>query len=264
MPFPPTTLTERLLHAVKRLEVETPAGTRIATAYGYQVQVAQNRQLPALITTRAALAQAQAITFHMHLAQGGEPLRETTALRMAGATLHIVPHPTATVDLAALLPARAITAWGQAHPGRSLYAMWLDDTVFFPEERWDELDALESLAIIAATEKLTDSANHLPLILAAHSASHPLLDWSGQPEFLLGARLLPGMWGAPVLLMPGAGRAGRSPEALGARSRYGLIGTLRGGVGADPQGIGLVVKARETHRLLEGVRREVTERLKPN
>ena len=68
MPFPPITITERLLHAVKRLEVTTQAGIRLATGYCCQVPVNAERSLPAIITTRNALAQASAVTSRFHLA----------------------------------------------------------------------------------------------------------------------------------------------------------------------------------------------------
>lgn len=264
MPFPPITLTERLLHAVKRLEVTTPAGIRLATGYCCQVPVNDERSLPAIVTTRAALAQASAVSTRFHLAGPEGPQRENIVLRMEGATLNIVQHPSPQVDLAALLHARAMVAWSAANPGRHLFSQWLDESGFLAEERWEELDVSESVAVIGAPEKIWDGANNLPLLLAGSTASHPLLDYDGRPEFVISARVLPGMWGAPVFLQQGAGRGGRTPEALAQRSRFGLLGTLRGGMGADPHGLGLVVKARETSRLLETVRADVAGRLKPN
>lgn len=264
MPFPPITLTERLLHAVKRLEVTTPAGIRLATGYCCQVPVNADRSLPAIVTTRAALAGATAVTTRFHIAGAQGPTRESVVLRLEGPTLNIVPHPNPGVDLAALLHARAMVAWGEANPGRQMFSQWLDDSAFFAEERWEELDAEESVAVIGAPEKLWDETNNLPLLLAGSAASHPLLDYAGKPEFVIAARVLPGMWGSPVFLQQAGGRGGRTPEALAKRSRFGLLGTLRGGMGADPNGLGLVVKARETTRLLESVRADVAGRLKPN
>ncbi len=264
MPFPPITLTERLLHAVKRLEVTTPAGIRLASGYCCQVPVNEERSLPAIITTRQALAQASAVATRFHLAAADGPMRESVTLRMAGPTLNIVHHPNPGVDLAALLHARAMIAWSGANPGRQLFSQWLDEASFFAEDRWEELDAQESVAVIGAPEKLWDGVNNLPLLLAGNTASHPLLDYAGKPEFVVSARVLPGMWGAPVFLQQAGGRGGRTPEALAQRSRFGLLGTLRGGMGADPHGLGLVVKARETSRLLESVRADVAGRLKPN
>lgn len=264
MPFPPITITERLLHAVKRLEVTTPAGIRLATGYCCQVPVNADRSLPAIITTRHALAQASAVSARFHLAGAAGPLRESTTLRMAGETLNIVQHPRPGVDLAALLHARAIVTWQEANPGRQLFSQWLDETAFFPEERWEELDMQESVAVIGAPEKLWDESNNLPLLLAGSTASHPLLDYNGQPEFVVSARMLPGMSGAPVLLQQVGARGSRTPEAFAQRSRFGLLGTLRGGMGADPHGLGLVVKASETRSLLESIRADVAGRLKPN
>ncbi len=264
MPFPPITITERLLHAVKRLEVTTPGGIRVASGYCCQVQVNEERRLPAIITTRHALAQASAVSTRFHLAGAKGPLRESVALHMEGATLNIVPHPRPAVDLAAVLHARAMIAWQEANPGRQLFSQWLDESAFFPEERWEELDVQESVAVIGAPEKLWDGANNLPLLLAGSTASHPLLDYNGQPEFVVSARMLPGMWGAPVLLQQVGARGTRTPEAFAQRSRFGLLGTLRGGMGADPHGLGLVVKARETRSLLESIRADVAGRLKPN
>lgn len=262
MPFPPITLTERLLHAVKRLEVTTPAGTRLATGYCCQVPVNAERSLPAIVTTRQALAQATAVSTRFHIAGQGGPSRESVELRMEGSTLNIVQHPNPAVDLAALLHARAMQGWSAAHPGRQLFTQWLDEASVFAEERWEELDGLEGISVIGAAEKLWDGANNLPLLLAGHTASHPLLEHEGRPEFVVSLRVLPGLWGAPVFLRQAG--VGRTPEALARRSRFGLLGTLRGGMGADPHGLGLVVKARETLRLLESVRADVAGRLKPN
>ena len=264
MPFPPITLTERLLHAVKRLEVTTPAGIRLATGYCCQVPVNDERSLPAIVTTRQALAQATAVSTRFHIAGPQGPTRESVTLRMEDTTLNIVQHPSPSVDLAALLHARAMIGWSAANPGRQLFAQWLDETGFFAEERWEELDAEEGIAVIGAPDKLWDGTNNLPLLLAGSTASHPLLDYDGRPEFVIAARVLPGMSGAPVLLRQAGGRGGRTPEALAQRSRFGLLGTLRGGMGGDPHGLGLVVKARETSRLLESVRSDVAGRLKPN
>ena len=132
MPFPPITITERLLYAVKRLEVTTQAGIRLATGYCCQVAVNADRSLPAIITTRHALAQASAVSTRFHLAGPAGPLRESTVLRMAGETLNIVQHPRPGVDLAALLHARAIIGWQEANPGRQLFSQWLDESAFFP------------------------------------------------------------------------------------------------------------------------------------
>lgn len=264
MPFPPITITERLLHAVKRLEVTTPAGIRLATGYCCQVPVNAERSLPAIITTRQALAQASAVSTRFHLGAKGGPLRESVTLSMAGPTLSIVLHPKKSVDLAALLHARALIGWQEANPGRQLFSQWLDESAFFPEDRWEELDVQESVAVIGAPEKVWDGSNNLPLLLAGSTASHPLLDYAGQPEFVISARMLPGLWGAPVLLQQVGARGGRTPEAIAQRSRFGLLGTLRGGMGADPHGLGLVVKAHETRRLLESIRADVAGRLKPN
>ena len=264
MPFPPITITERLLHAVKRLEVTTPAGIRLATGYCCQVPVNDERSLPAIITTRHALSQASAVTTRFHIASAGGPTRESVELRMAGTTLSIVNHPKQGVDLAALLHARAMIGWAEANPGRQLFSQWMDESAFFAEERWEELDVQESVAVIGAPEKLWDTANNLPLLLAGSTASHPLLDYNGAAEFVISARMLPGMMGAPVLLQQVGARGGRTPEAIAQRSRFGLLGTLRGGMGADPHGLGLVVKARETQVLLESIRADVAGRLKPN
>jgi hypothetical protein len=183
---------------------------------------------------------------------------------MEGETLNIVLHPKPGVDLAALLHARAITTWQEANPGRQLFSQWLDEGAFFPEDRWEELDMQESVAVIGAPDKLWDECNNLPLLLAGSTASHPLLDYNGQPEFVVSACMLPGMSGAPVLLQQVGARGSRTPEAFAQRSRFGLLGTLRGGMGADPHGLGLVVKARETISLLESIRADVAGRLKPN
>ena len=136
MPFPPITLTERLLYAVKRLEVDTPAGIRLATGYCCQVPVNDERSLPAIVTTRQALAQATSVATRFHIAGPQGPTRESVELRMEGATLNIVQHPNPGVDLAALLHARAMLGWQAAHPGRQLFAQWLDQAGFFAEEQF--------------------------------------------------------------------------------------------------------------------------------
>lgn len=73
-----------------------------------------------------------------------------------------------------------------------------------------------------------DEVNNFPVFRRGVTASRPLRDWNGKPEFLIDAACFPGSSGSPVLLFDTHGYQNKKGTFFGA-SRIKLLGILYAG-----------------------------------
>ena len=64
----------------------------------------------------------------------------------------------------------------------------------------DQLGAVESVLMVGYPIGLWDSVNNKPIVRRGTTATHPAIEFSGRPEFLIDCACWPGSSGSPVVL----------------------------------------------------------------
>jgi len=136
------------------------------------------------------------------------------------------------------------------------------------ESQMEHLSVLEKIVMIGYPIGLTDIKNNFPIVRQGITASHPLIDFNGKPQFVVDIACFPGSSGSPVFLW--------DIGNLTREQRVYLIGVLYAGPVMQVDGtiedqevptnlgrttksnimihLGYVIKGRELLKLIQQVR----------
>jgi hypothetical protein len=163
-----------------------------------------------------------------------------------------VAHPDEQIDLCAF-DASEIRGSLATQMSGPAYFMALGWNTVLPESELPSLKAAEPVIMPGYPVGLYDERNHLPLIRSGHTASHPAIDYGGQPIGVIDIAAWTGSSGSPVMI-PKASEDGKNI----------LLGVLANVEELDlgdaispvetPVGLGYYVKARELITLASHVR----------
>jgi hypothetical protein len=202
----PLTTYEYLLYTTVRLEISIVDDTKIGTGFLYDHHTAGGEKIPLLITNRHVVAGCQSVAVRFHR-------RDTSAPRWAVSgyvdlSLPILEaqwtgHPDPAIDLSAIrLSTFQQAAAGQ---GNELGVFALGER-FIPDD-FAAFDAVEDVIMLGYPSGLWDSTNNYPIVRRGITASHPGVDFEGQPQFAVDIACFEGSSGSPVLLPYDPGRA---------------------------------------------------------
>lgn len=222
-------LSERLTYSTVRIECELASGG-ISTGTGFFCRFADKgeQHVPAIVTNKHVIEGARRGQFHLHRANAeGEPLPlESTPILIEDFSKSWILHPEKDVDLC-IMPIAGLL--NQAHQqGHRFFYIPLDKSLIPTSEELVGLTAMEDVVMIGYPNGIWDEINNMPIIRRGITATHPNLNYNGNPEFMIDAACFPGSSGSPVFLF----NQGSYPDKLGnlnIGNRIKLLGVLYAG-----------------------------------
>jgi V8-like Glu-specific endopeptidase len=219
-------LTEQLLIPTVYIETEAGGARGIGTGFLYAVETDQGTT-HWLVTNKHVLAGADRIKFRMvraHTHVKGPRLGEPAEAEVSGAhAMAWQGHPDSEVDVAVMPFVPVLN--GMVNNGREPFFITIPAEMAMTSATARDLDAIEEVVFIGYPNGLYDTANLTPVARRGITATHPGIDYRGQPAFLIDGSVFPGSSGSPVFI---ANQGSYAPKAGGlvAGSRAILLGVL--------------------------------------
>lgn len=206
------------------------------TGFYYQVKLPADptRAVIMLVTNKHVVSQCAYAQFVLSTVPNGLDLdqpvasdlvqQHTVGLDLLGGAL--VPHPSASVDLCALVISGAFEQ--VVSEGREAYAAVLEPSIHLPAAHRAWTRFIEPVVMVGYPNGLWDQVNDMPIVRVGATATHPLVNHNGRPEFVIDMACMPGSSGSPVFLYED-GMYHSDRNALSPGARLALLGVLWGG-----------------------------------
>lgn len=227
---PPLSLSEQLAHSTVRIEIETVAGCKgTGTGFFYRFADQGDKHIPVIVTNKHVIEGAQRGRFNVTLAdeEGNPTYGNPEVYTFEGFTQFWTPHPDPTIDLCAMPIAPLLMAAEQAK--KKLFYVSLDKSLIPSTPELADMTAMEDITMVGYPNGIWDEKHNMPVFRRGITATHPNLDWNGNPEFLIDAACFPGSSGSPVFLFNLGGYATKSGGMVIGPSRVKLLGILYAG-----------------------------------
>lgn len=233
----PLFLSEELIFTTVRIETTDPAG-RVGCGTGFFFQFAKTSTqfVPAIVSNRHVFAGADSAVFHLSLkAKDGSPVIGTFGtVAVDGLAKGVVYHPDPSVDLA-ILPCGDLLSILKAQ-GRDPFLKGFALADIPSPAELDDLSAVEPVLMVGYPIGLWDSVNNRPIVRRGTTATHPAVNFNGQPQFLIDCACWPGSSGSPVVLYHDFASADRQGNINLAGPKMKLLGVLFAGPVFDAAG----------------------------
>ena len=241
----PLSVSECLAHSTVRIECDSPAGATVSGT-GFFYRFADNAvfHVPAIVTNKRLVDGAAKIRICVALADAnGKPAAQRRhVFELSHFERMWIPHPEPDVDLCAMPISPLLQE--AARMGKTLLYIPLDKSFVPTRAEMDDLAQMEEITVVGFPNGMWDQLNNMPVFRRSISATHPNLDWNGQPAFLIDTACPPGSSGSPVFLFNLNGYETKSRGLVAGPGRVKLLGVLRAGVEhANSNNLGIAIKA---------------------
>lgn len=189
---------DTLLFSTVRIDARGAGNPSVGTGFFFEYPFPgeEGGVIPCLVTNLHVVEGYTEIRIHLHLAgPDGRP----TGKHEIRCTSPWIRHP-AGLDLA-ILPINHVFADVESRGLRVFYRPLGEGN--FPLQNGEGLEgvrAIEDISMVGYPIGLWDAHNNRPIIRRGTTATSPLLDYMGKPEFLIDAAVFPGSSGSPVFL----------------------------------------------------------------
>ncbi len=157
---------------------------------------------------------------------------DTFSVELQAPEFNWIFHPDPEIDLC-ILPFNPIRQLA-AKQGVKLFTIFTDEVSIISSQNLEQIDAIEDIVMIGYPIGLWDKHNNLPLARKGITATHPLYDYNGKPEFVIDAACFGGSSGSPVFLFKPGSTLRLKHES---QTRQGNHASLMGLLYAGPQDI---------------------------
>lgn len=226
---PPMFFTDLMSHCTTRIECESADGKRsTGTGFFMNLCVSGDRTVPVLVTNRHVILGAQTGTFWLTLRKpdGTEPdVGKHHSFQLPSFQSHWFLHP--LLDLA-VMPINPLVEQGRATGHEYFFAPLSTDLISSAADLAD-MPAMLDIVLVGYPNGLWDQTNNQPIFRSGITATHPGLDYNGQPEFLIDAACFNGSSGSPVFLAEIGKVMSRAKGITIGPSRVRLLGVLYAG-----------------------------------
>lgn len=219
----PETLSEQLFFVTVHITAKNASGSWTGTGFLYRVHLVEGPAI-VLVTNKHVLQDADSITVRMVCADqdGGANLGTGTQVEVNGFSDDTwVGHPDPKVDVGVFPMGQVFDQ--MANQGDPPFFRALDPQDAYSLARHD-LDAVEDVAFIGYPRGLYDTRNLTPIMRRGTTATHPAIDYRGEPSFLIDASVFPGSSGSPVVISDSGSY--RTKQGIVIGSRLIFLGVL--------------------------------------
>ena len=230
-----------------RLEASGAGMQSVGTGYCYLFEGeidGQQKNVPVIITNKHVVAGASDLNFQIQIIPENAVISEAgTAKDERPFSVHfqnlqsnLVMHPDQKIDLCAIPIGQLLYSSPPQIPvGFRLKNSFVTRAWHLPKNEAEYLRPIEPILMIGYPNGLWDPLNNRPIFRQGTTASHALLRWIGNREFVIDAACFPGSSGSPVFLFEdGMFRGSADSYTPGTRIRF--LGTLWGGPVVDAKG----------------------------
>lgn len=227
--MPNLTLAEKLLYSTVKLTA-SKNGIPVSTGTGFFMSFVKRSDqfVPAIVTNKHVLQDADQITATCHFADGNKPSGQFVACNMLVASDSYIEHPEPDVDLCAIPIGDILNQANDA--GTPIFVQWLDKSIIPAENDWQYFDAMEEVTMIGCPNGISDEVNNLPIARRGITASPLSRKYNGKDEFLVDMACFPGSSGSPVFVYDRTGYLDRRANTYRmGEQRIVLVGILYAG-----------------------------------
>jgi len=239
--------TLQLLFTTTRIDVISNKRKGSGTGFFFSFPISETQSIPVLITNKHVVEKAEKGYLYFHTANNDGDVNLNTPpfiIEIDNFKENWIFHPDKSIDLC-ILPISPLAKLASRKGVRLFYKTFSPD--FIPDiPDLEKLIPLEEVIMIGYPIGLRDEKHNLPIIRKGSTASHPVLDYNGKPEFVIDMACFPGSSGSPVLIYNEGGYPTRGGIVLG--SRIYLLGALYAGPQFTTEGK-IVIKSIPTRQI---------------
>ncbi|MCL6508653.1 MAG: serine protease [Bryobacteraceae bacterium] len=187
------------------------------------------KSVPAIVTTRHVVKGATVGRFLLTVrdADGGPMIGSTVGVALDNFESRWVPHSSPDIDLCAM--PIALLLHEAESKGKTVFYRSFSAAQIATDAELQDLDQIEDITMIGYPNGLWDRKNNMPVFRRGATATHPAMDWNGNPEFMIDAACFPGSSGSQVLLFNVGGYTDKKGNTMLGGARLKLLGILYAG-----------------------------------
>ena len=176
-----------------------PTSTATGFMFGFLFDQKNGSHVPALVTNRHVLNGTHSIevVFTRARETGVPAIGETVSCRLP--TAGTIFHPNPQIDLAILPIGNVLESLRR--DGNAAFYTVVDPSLIPNSDIWKDLNAIEHVVMAGYPKGLRDTVNNQPIVRSGITATHPAMDFQGNPEFLVDMPCFEGCSGSPVFIM---------------------------------------------------------------
>lgn len=198
--IPKSIIEEWMFSTVRIITTDALDAEWVATGFIFGYRISDKTSIPFLVTNRHVIENQMSTELHFISKKDGNPdLENTITLPIKGLESHWHFHPDSKVDVAVMPFGRIIKH--VENEGLSIFYKMVSGNLLPKESDYEELDAMEEVFFIGYPSGLYDKKNNTPIIRRGSTATHPNLDFDGEPQYLIDATVFGGSSGSPVFIV---------------------------------------------------------------
>lgn len=200
----PNVLSEYALFSTVRIETSySSGGNGVGTGFFYDIPLENDTELPMIITNKHVVNDALVGSFKLHESTGEDNNRAPSGafinVKMNNFKDRWIYHPRAEVDLCAM-PFQPLRSEAESK-GKKVYNISLHRKLICSDADLESLILAEEVFMVGYPIGLWDETNNLPIMRRGNTASHPALDFNGEPQGVVDIATFPGSSGSPILIL---------------------------------------------------------------
>ncbi|MGY6412116.1 MAG: S1 family peptidase [Alkalilacustris sp.] len=273
-------IPDQLARTTVRLECSRDGAISCGTSFYHQLVLLDGRKVPVLITNRHVIEGFDEVTMSfstavdLHTATEGD----RRAIRYRELQSVAMYHPDPEIDLALICLGPILNS--ELNDGSIIRLTEVQERDFLSPEMGRRLSFAENILVVGYPQGLWDRGKNLPLFRRGITATPCMIDYEGQPKFLIDCSIFPGSSGSPVFFYNYPSFVENDQIQFG--ERWGFIGivsavmlynaegevieeqvptSMRRASARMPNNLGIVIRASAVSEFLERARAFLSERL---
>jgi len=181
--------------------------------------------IPVIVTNRHVMQNATNIKLVFSLNsyfEGDERKVELEELNIFDVQNGVIYHGNPNIDLCVIPLANVFEYFNKYQKDPRIVYLGFD--IIPSKKQLEDLRFVEEIMMVGYPNGISDLKNNFPIFRKGITATHPGVDFNGQPEFLVDMTIIPGSSGSPVFLINDSGFRDKQGNINIGASRLYLLG----------------------------------------
>lgn len=193
-----------------------------ATGFLFSFASDGDMDVPCLVTNRHVLSQCANVQLTFTREKEDRTPDVGNTVRAIIPTADAIFHPDSTIDLA-VLPI-GLAADALAKKGTRAFFIKFSLENIPDDSEWAAYSAIENVIMAGYPKGFRDAVNSLPIFRSGITATHPALNFSGKPQFLVDMPCFEGCSGSPVLICDEGMHIDKRTRSISVGNKVSLLG----------------------------------------